>query len=155
MALSELILLCCAIITIIISRTFLFLQTKTLSSLSNNSSFSSTAHGNYHSTFCLEKWNIACHIRNQRWHSHQQLHPLQMVSWWALRELRKERIPAIQQPSDCSHSLRWAPRELGMWKHRILEPDSWGTSERSDFSEPRLLYRHIHREMLNSLIWDT
>ena len=62
MALSELILLCCAIITIIISRTFLFLQTKTLSSLSNNSSFSSTAHGNYHSTFCLEKWNVACHI---------------------------------------------------------------------------------------------
>ena len=25
-----------------------------------------------------------------------------MVSWWALRELRRQRIPAIQQPSDFS-----------------------------------------------------
>ena len=32
---------------------------------------------------------------NRGCHSHQQLQPSAMVSWWALRELRKERIPAI------------------------------------------------------------
>ena len=76
------------------------------------------------------------------------------VSWWALRELRKGRIPAIWQPSDCSHSPRWALRKLRMWKHRILAPDSWGTYQRKDFSEPRLLHLPIHRKVLNSLTWD-
>jgi len=41
----------------------------------------------------------------------------------SLEELRKERIPAIKQTSDCSHSLWWALRKLRMLKHRILAPD--------------------------------
>ena len=77
------------------------------------------------------------------------------VIWWSLRELRKERIPAIWEPSDCSHSLqRWALRKLRVWKHRILAPDSWGAYQRNDFSEPRLLHLPIHRKALNSLTWD-
>ena len=38
---------------------------------------------------------------------------------------------------------------------RILAPDSWGAAERDDFGEPRHLHLPIHREALNSLIWDT
>ena len=64
------------------------------------------------------------------------------------------RIPAIKQPSDCSHSLRWALRKLRMWKYRILAPDSWGECQRNDFSEPRLLNLPIHWKALNSLTWD-
>lgn len=52
---------CCALLSSL-SSPELYFKTKTLSSLSNNSSFSWTAHGNYHFTFCLEKWNIACCI---------------------------------------------------------------------------------------------
>ena len=65
-----------------------------------------------------------------------------------------KRIPAIQQPSDCSHSLRWALRKLGMWKHRILAPESWGAYQRNDFSEPRLLHLPRQRKALNSLPWE-
>ena len=62
-------------------------------------------------------------------------------------------IPAITQPWGCSHSLWWAPRKLRMWKHRILPPDSWGTDQRNNFSEPGLLHFPIHRNTLNSVTW--
>ena len=75
-----------------------------------------------------------------------------MVSWWALRELRKEKIPAIYQASDCSHAPRWALRKLRMWRHRILTPDS--QDQRNDFSEPRLLHVPIRRKVLTLLTWD-
>ena len=50
--------------------------------------------------------------------------------------------------SDCSHCLR-EPR--GSW---TLAPDIWGTHQRKDFSEPRLLHLPIYRKALNSLTWD-
>ena len=56
--------------------------------------------------------------------------------------------------SDCNHHRRWALRKLRMWKYRILAPDSWGTYQRNDFSEPGFLHIPIHRKALNSLTWD-
>ena len=64
------------------------------------------------------------------------------------------RIPAIEQPQDCSHSLWWALRKLRTWKYRILAPGSWGADQRNDFSEPRLLHLPIRRKVPNSLTWD-
>ena len=29
-----------------------------------------------------------------------------------------------------------SPEELRMWKHRKLAPDTWGTYQRNDFSDP-------------------
>ena len=44
--------------------------------------------------FVCEKWYVSCRISKQRMpHLHQWLPP-SIVSWWALRELRKERISA-------------------------------------------------------------
>ena len=87
--------------------------------------------------------------------SHQRLQSPWMVSWCALGKLREERMPAIQQRSDCTHSLQWALGKLRMWKHRILAPDSWDTYQRNDFSEPRLLHLPTYRKVLNSLTWNT
>ena len=78
-----------------------------------------------------------------------------VVSCWALREFRKERTPAIWQPSGCNHSLWWAPRKLRIWK-QLLAPDSWGVYQGNDFSESRFLHLLKHRGALNSLtcvIW--
>ena len=103
----------------------------------------------------IHKWNISCHISKQGSHSHQQLHSSK-VSQWALRKLRKERIPAIWQPSDCNHCLWWALRKLRMWEHRILAPENWGAYQRNDFSDPRVLHfpTHKKKKALNSLTWD-
>ena len=90
---------------------------------------------------------------NKGCHSHQWLQPSN-ASQWALRKLRKERIPAIYQPSDCSHCLWWAVRKLRMWKHKVLAPESWGAYQRNDFSKSRLLHLPIHRKALNSLACD-
>ena len=49
-----------------------------------------------------------------------------------------------QEAAIC-HSLRWTRKQ-------DLPPDSWGASERSEFSEPRCLHLTIHR-MINSLTW--
>ena len=45
-------------------------------------------------------------------------------------------------------------RKLRMWKYRILALDRWGTYQRNDFREPRLLHLPIHRKALNSITWD-
>jgi len=42
-----------------------------------------------------DKQNISCCV-NKGCHSHQKLQPPRMVSWGALKKLRKARIPAIQ-----------------------------------------------------------
>ena len=67
-------------------------------------------------------------------------------------------IFAVYQPSDYSHSLQplplVSPKELRMWKHRILAPGSWDAYQRNDFSEPRLLHLPIYRRVLNFLTWD-
>ena len=47
-----------------------------------------------------EKWNVSSIWVYKGCHSAQQLQPPWRASLWALRELRKERTPAIQQPSD-------------------------------------------------------
>ena len=95
------------------------------------------------------------HISKQGCHHYQRLQPSN-VSWWALRELKKEN-------TCCLTATRLQPlsmvspeeRKFRIWKHRILTPDSWGSYERNDFSEPRLLHPSIHRKVLiNSLTWD-
>ena len=101
----------------------------------------------------LDKGNISCHTSKQGGHNPQQLQPPWMVSWWALREFKMERISAIWQPSGCSHSPWWTLRKLKMWNLRKLAPDSWGTYPKNDFTEPRLLHFPIHRKALNSLTW--
>ena len=45
------------------------------------------------------------------------------------------------------------PEELRMWK-QDTGPHSWGAHQRNDFSEPRPSDLPIHRNALNSLIWD-
>ena len=67
---------------------------------------------------------------------------------------KKKKYLLSSQPSDCSHSPRWALRQLRMWKYHMLAPGSWGAHQRTDFSEPRLLYLPIHRKALYSLTWD-
>ena len=66
-------------------------------------------------------------------------------------DLERKRTPAIYQLSDCSHSPRWALRELRIWQHRILTPDSWGAYQRKGFCKPRLLNLPTHRKVLYSL----
>ena len=71
------------------------------------------------------------------------------------RAPRKEKNTwGIWQPPGCSHSLRWALRNSGCEKCRILTPDSWDAYERNDFSEPRLSHLSLPRKSLNSLTWD-
>lgn len=92
-----------------------------------------------------EKWNISCHICKQGCHRHQRLQP-STVSWWALRELSKEkntRLAAINY----SHSLWWAwGKEAPEWeKRRILAPENSRCNQRNDFSKLRL-HLSIHRK---------
>ena len=130
--------------------------------------------------YVCEKWNISCHISKQRCHSHQQLQPSN-VSWWVLRKHRKEknthlaaiRIRLQPLPTLATVKLRmrktpqdipmgcspWGRKELDVTEwlstavQHILVPDSWGTYQRSDFSEPRFLHLPINIKSLNSLIW--
>ena len=97
--------------------------------------------------------NISCHISKQGCHSHQWLQPSNM-SWWAWGNSERKRVSAIEQPSDWSHSPMVSLRKLRMWKYRILSPDRWGTYQRNNFRQPRLLHLPIHRKALNSLTWD-
>ena len=56
------------------------------------------------------------------------------VSWWALRELKEERIRAIQQLLDSSHSLRWALKKGNSeCENGILDPDRWGYISKEPF----------------------
>ena len=92
------------------------------------------------------KWSIYFHIGKQRCHSHWQMQP-SGVSWWALREFRKEKntcdLTAIKPAG-----LLWT----GNVKTQELAPDSRDTYETDDFSEPRCLHLPIQRK-LNSLTW--
>ena len=115
---------------------------------------SSALQGKRFQLFILRNGIFAAISVNKGCHSHQQLQPSQMISRWAQRQLRKERISAIEEPPHCSHSLWWALRKLRMWrKHKILTPDRWCAYQRNDFRDPRLLHLPIHRKMLNSLTW--
>ena len=91
---------------------------------------------------------------NKGCHSHWQLQPPGWLTVEPWGNSGKKRIPAIQQPWDYRHSLWWTLKKLRMWKYMILAPDSWGTYQRQDFREPRLLHLPIHRKVLNSLTWD-
>lgn len=66
------------------------------------------------------------------------------ATWWAPRELRKERIPAIssQQTAATPHGEPWTT--WWMWKHRILVPESWGTWAQERCQRARLLHLSIH-----------
>ena len=55
-----------------------------------------------------------------------------------------------QTLSHCSQPHTCTLRGFRMEKSRILAPDSWGTYQRSDFNELRLLHLPIHRKVLNS-----
>ena len=87
---------------------------------------------------------------DKRCHSHQQLQPPHKVSWWVLKELRKERMPASN-----SHQTTVNPEGGSECeKHRKRVLDNLGAYQGNDFSEPRLLHLLIHRKVLNSLTWD-
>ena len=81
-----------------------------------------------------------------KWTIYQQMQP-SGVSWWALREFRKEKntchLTVIKHAG-----LLWT----GKVKTQELAPDSRDTYERDDFSEPRCLHLPIQRK-LNSLTW--
>ena len=83
-------------------------------------------------------------------HSHQQWQPPWKVGSWTLRELRKERVPAIYLAATMLQALPKVNPE----NHRILVPDRWGTYQRNDFNGPRLPHPPIQRKALNSLTWD-
>ena len=89
---------------------------------------------------------------NNGCHSHQQLYPQLMVSWWALRKLRKEKNTCHPAALRLQPLPAVSPRSLQMWKHGMLVPESWGAYQMNDFSEPRLLHIPKHRKVLNS--WD-
>ena len=91
-------------------------------------------------------------IPNQEEISHQQLQ-LSSVSWWALRELRKEGLLAI-----CSHQIMATPYgepwgNSGCENRGYRSLVNWEVYQKNDFSEPRLLYLPIVRKVLTSLIW--
>ena len=77
-----------------------------------------------------------------------------MVSWWALRELRKKEychLEAIRlQPLPMV-----SPEKTQGVKTQDAGPSGWGVYQRNGFSEPRLLHLPIHRKVLNSLTWLT
>ena len=96
----------------------------------------------------VEKWSVSCLISKQGCHNHQGAQPSN-VSPEGTREGKE------YQPSGCTHSWRWAPRQLGMWKHRMLGQEGWDACERDDSSsEPRRLHLPMYRKALNSLTWD-
>ena len=98
----------------------------------------------------LEKWNISCHISKQGC-GDQECQPSRMESWWALRELGKERIPALLQPSVTPFHK---PRGRSGHENKILAPESWGAYQRNYFSESILLHPPIHRKVLNPTTLD-
>ena len=97
---------------------------------------------------------------NKGSHSHKGLQPPPdyshhlPVSWWALRNSGRRRMPAFWHQADLHHSSWGAQRKLRMWKHRILAPHIWVAYQRNDFSEPWLLHFLLFRKVLNSLTWD-
>ena len=76
-----------------------------------------------------------------------------MVSWWALKEFKKERIlPAsCHQIAATTYSEPWGNSRC---EDGIVAPDSWDAYQRNDFSELRLLHLPRCREVLNFLTWD-
>ena len=91
---------------------------------------------------------------NKGCHSHQRLQPQPKVTWWAPRELRKEKNTCHLAAIRLQPRPRLSPEETPMWKHWILALESWGAYQRNDFSEPRFLHLPMHRKVLNSLTWD-
>lgn len=89
-----------------------------------------------------EKWNISCHICKQGCHHHQWLQP-STVSWWALRELSKEKNTCDLAAINYSHSLWWALRKGSPEgeRCRILARDP-RCNQRNDFSCVYFLNRH-------------
>jgi len=73
---------------------------------------------------------------NKGCHSNWQLQPPGWLTVEPWGNSGKKRIPAIQQPWDCSHSLWWTLKKLRMWKYIILAPDSWGTYQRQISKSP-------------------
>ena len=73
-----------------------------------------------------------------------------------LREVRMETgcPPSSPQPLQSPWGCTWGDSGWER-KHRMPAPDGWVAYQRSDFSEPRLLYLPLHRKALNSLTWDT
>ena len=51
------------------------------------------------STMIYKKWNISCHISKQGRSQLSAIAAITVESWWALRELRKEGIPALNHSS--------------------------------------------------------
>ena len=89
------------------------------------------------------KWSIFSISNKQGCHSHLWFWP----SKW---EFLNPEGPQKEQSlwDSCRHDTpyrqEWGGGQLGMWKRRVLDPDSWGACERNEFSKSRRL--HLPRQ---------
>ena len=89
------------------------------------------------------KWSIFSISNKQGCHSHLWFWP----SKW---EFLNPEGPQKEQSlwDSCRHDTpyrqEWGGGQLGMWKRRVLAPDSWGACERNEFSESTRL--HLPRQ---------
>ena len=89
------------------------------------------------------KWSIFSISNKQGCHSHLWFWP----SKW---EFLNPEGPQKEQSlwDSCRHDTpyrqEWGGGQLGMWKRRVLAPDSWGVCERNEFSKSRRL--HLPRQ---------
>ena len=89
----------------------------------------------------VQKWSISCHINKQGCHKSSEDcrspgHP------------GRRTIPAIQQPSGCSHSLQWALREnTGCWPQMLRclwkEWFQWAQTPASSHTEKSTKFLHL------------
>ena len=102
------------------------------------------------------EWNIFPAISiNKGCCSHQAI-TLQPCGWLTLSELRLETIGLLtSKPSVTAITPKWwTLRGFRMEKARVLAPDSRGAYEINDFSEPRLFYPPMPRQVPTYLTWD-
>lgn len=97
----------------------------------------------------MEKMLSALTI-NKQCCSHQAITGLHITSHHSLPHTGcpQSNDQTLQPPQRCTQ------RRLRMKKQRPLALDSWGTYQRSDFSEFRCLNLPIHRKVLNCLTWN-
>ena len=99
--------------------------------------------------------HATCHISKQRMLQPSSHHIIATPTASPEGNQDGNRMPDIKPPDTAAApSPRVHLRGLRMRRHRTLAPDSWGTYQRNDFSEPRLLHLPIHRKALSSLTWD-
>ena len=88
-----------------------------------------------------EDWNISCHIKKQKCHSHHNSSPPGHSGRRIILTSTAIRLLSL---------LTENPEKLRMWKYRTLSPGSWDDCERNDLVST-VLHLPIHRKALYSL----